>query len=304
VETRNERDVDRKICNPNTAVVCFDLQNVITLPHAYASNFFYKRKFNFYNLTADCRVNKVRSVYCCVWAENTAGRGGNEIASGLVNILENVVRDNAEIVKIIVWSDSCVPQNRNSFMAFALSSFLSKNPNIQLIEQKFCEPGHSSIQEVDNVHSNIERSMSTAEFFTPIAVIRLLVWVDRKKEYKVLQMTKSRFFDFKASASLLNLHGIPFSRVKILQYQSCNEGNKISFKTSFSKPFQTVTLNFVERRQVRKYITNRNCSLPIPKQLCVKSTVLRDKKQDLLSMTKYMNSVDKAFYTTICSKVK
>jgi len=100
-------------------------------------------------------MNKIRTVYCCVWGENTAGTGGNEIASCLVNILENVLRDNPEIVKITVWSDAYIPQNRNSFMAYALTHFLSKNPNIQLLEQKFCEPVHSSNQEVDNVQLSI-----------------------------------------------------------------------------------------------------------------------------------------------------
>ena len=76
-----------------------------------------------YNLTADCRVNKVRTVFCCVWTENIAGRKGNEIASGLVHIQENVVRDHPQITSIILLSDVCVPQNRNSFMSLALMLF-------------------------------------------------------------------------------------------------------------------------------------------------------------------------------------
>jgi hypothetical protein len=50
-------------------------------------------------------------------------------------------------------SYSCVPQNRNSIMTFALKYFLDKSTTLQQIEQKFCQPGHSSIQEVDNIHS-------------------------------------------------------------------------------------------------------------------------------------------------------
>ena len=75
------------------------------------------------NLPADCRVNKVRTVYCCVWTENIAGRAGNEIASALTHILKNVVRDHPQITSKILWSDACVPQNRNSFMSLALMFF-------------------------------------------------------------------------------------------------------------------------------------------------------------------------------------
>ena len=57
---------------------------------------------------------------------------------------------------MILWFDSCVPQNRNSYMSM-LREFIVKNPNIDVLQQKFCEPGHSSIQEIDNVHSQIEK---------------------------------------------------------------------------------------------------------------------------------------------------
>ena len=72
------------------------------------------------NLTADCRVNKVRTVYCCAWSDNIARRAANEIASAPTHILENVVRDHLQMTGKILWSDACVPQNRNSFMSLAL----------------------------------------------------------------------------------------------------------------------------------------------------------------------------------------
>jgi hypothetical protein len=58
--------------------------------------------------------------YNAVWNEMDAGRRGNEIASGLVPILKNVLAENDNIEKLCLWSDSCVPQNKNSFMVTAL----------------------------------------------------------------------------------------------------------------------------------------------------------------------------------------
>lgn len=47
-----ERDKDRQNMDENTAIICYDLQNVFALPKSYASNFYYKRKLLVYNLTA------------------------------------------------------------------------------------------------------------------------------------------------------------------------------------------------------------------------------------------------------------
>ena len=55
-ETRQERDHDRCRSDQHTAVICFDMQNVVGLPRANISNFFYKRKLNSYNLTLHSAV--------------------------------------------------------------------------------------------------------------------------------------------------------------------------------------------------------------------------------------------------------
>lgn len=83
-ETKVERDIDRGREDSFTAVVCFDLENVISLPRANVSKLFYKRKLNTFNLTAHCSIDK--AAYNAIWTENVAGRGANEIASAIVNI--------------------------------------------------------------------------------------------------------------------------------------------------------------------------------------------------------------------------
>ncbi|VDH92453.1 Hypothetical predicted protein [Mytilus galloprovincialis] len=102
-----------------------------------------------------------------------AGRGGNEIASAIISILRTILEEHPNIDKICLWSDSCVPQNKNSFMVTALKILLFEHPKLQVIEHKFCSPGHS-IQEVDNIHSNIEKSLKVCEVFSPPGFIRAL----------------------------------------------------------------------------------------------------------------------------------
>jgi hypothetical protein len=85
-----------------------------------------------------------------------AGRRGNEIVSALTTILHQILQKHPYINCFNLWSDSCVPQNKNSIMCFALKRFMIDHKNIKEIVQKFLCPGHSAIQEVDNAHSQIE----------------------------------------------------------------------------------------------------------------------------------------------------
>ncbi|GFN73733.1 DNA repair protein rhp54 [Plakobranchus ocellatus] len=110
-----ERERDRK---SGAAVWCFDLENVLAMPRTTVSNFFHKRKLSVYNLTVHCSVDK--NVFCAVWNEAENGRGGNAIASALLKVLDQFVQMHTTNSEIILWSDSCVPQNRNSLMAYAL----------------------------------------------------------------------------------------------------------------------------------------------------------------------------------------
>ena len=65
------------------------------------------------------------------------------------------------------WSDSCVSQNRNSFILTAILHFLHEHATIASVEMKYSVPGHSCIQEVDNIHSQLERWVKVDEFFQP-----------------------------------------------------------------------------------------------------------------------------------------
>ena len=181
ISTKEERDNDRTSGKP---VVVIDLQNVIALPRANISSFFYKRKLNAYNLTAHFSVSK--EGYCCVWTEAISGRAGNDLASATVQILEKVTSKHPDITELTLWTDSCVPQNRNSALSLALLEFMEKHAEITKNEQKYCEPGHSVIQEVDNLHSQIEKVLSVAEVYSPLSLLRLLLQSNKRKPLNVI----------------------------------------------------------------------------------------------------------------------
>lgn len=163
---RTDRNKDRN--NENVPVLCFDLQNVINCPRSNIGSLFYSSKLTVYNLTAHYSTTK--KIYCCLWTEYTAGRTGNDIASALIKILDKVY-DDSGFTKLITWSDSCVPQNKNSFMATAILKFMRDHPDVEEITMKYSIAGHSAIQEVDNAHSQIEKVFRKAEFMSPIGLI-------------------------------------------------------------------------------------------------------------------------------------
>ena len=69
--------------------------------------------------------------------------------------------------KIITWSDSRVPQNKNASTSTAILNFLEKNPGIENVEMNYSFPGHSDVQDADQVHSALEKSFSISEFSSP-----------------------------------------------------------------------------------------------------------------------------------------
>ena len=123
-ETKAERDTDREREDCFTALVRFDLENVVSLPRANVSNLFNKRKLNTFNLTAHCSIDK--AAYNAIWTENVAGRGANEIASAIVTILKSITHTKPEIKSFVLWSDSCISTKKNSIMTSALNTFLSE----------------------------------------------------------------------------------------------------------------------------------------------------------------------------------
>ncbi|XP_047127871.1 uncharacterized protein LOC124808745 isoform X1 [Hydra vulgaris] len=184
-DTKTECEKDRQNVDPKTAIVCIDFKNVLSFPRANFGNFCYKRKLSNYNLTGHCSLNK--KGYCILWHEAMAGRGRNDLASAVKCLLLKII-DDLDINMFILWFDSCLPQNRNSFMSAALHEFVIRYPQIKVIEQKFCEPGHSSIQECDDIHSQIEKSLSVAEIFSPLGLERAIKNVNHKKPFSVYQM--------------------------------------------------------------------------------------------------------------------
>ncbi|CAH1955924.1 unnamed protein product [Acanthoscelides obtectus] len=213
---RQERHSDRE--SKEKTVLCFDLQNVLTCPKAEVSKFYYKSKLSVYNLTAHLSLTK--QVYCAVWTVHLIGRTGNDIASALYKILSQVVKDHPIMTELILWYDSCVPQNRNSIISFAITRLLWEGQtNLKTVTIKYSVPGHSCVQEIDATHSAIERVLDKTEYYSPLSLIRILLKVNAHRPYKIIQMQLKDFMNFQTVCSLHRYNRVPFSKVSSLQFR-------------------------------------------------------------------------------------
>lgn len=127
--TRQQRASDMADATSNTLLVSFDLENMFALPRMSASSAYYRRKLNTYNMMA--LVHKNKQAYCAVWSENVGGRSGNEIASAVIVLLKHILLDHLEYEQLLLWSDSSVPQNRNSHISYALQHLIASSKQLQ-----------------------------------------------------------------------------------------------------------------------------------------------------------------------------
>ena len=165
-------------------VIEFDLENVIMLPKSEISCCFYKRKLKCINETGYVLPSK--KGYCIIWPDILMGKSGNDIASAVYKLIESVIKENPDFVDIITWSDSCVPQNRNSFILYAIICLLIDYKHLRNVAMKYSVVGYSCIQNVENMHSNIEKALRVSKFFSPISFLRILLNCHRVKRYKVI----------------------------------------------------------------------------------------------------------------------
>ncbi|CAC5423890.1 unnamed protein product [Mytilus coruscus] len=211
-----------------------------------------------------------------IWSEHIAGRGANEISSALLKILEKVLEDFPTLETITLWSDSCIPQNRNSIVVSALQHFMrsDKSYSLKSVEHKFSEPGHSSIQEVDCVHSHIEKALNLSEIFSPVSFLRMLTRV-RKRSMKVIQLQPEHFFNFQAASRTFKYNSVPFTKIKYIKLE-VEKPLQVLYKVSFSdESFKEVSIVAQNTRKKQKTVV-------MPKiNMLIKSTYCQRKKSKI-----------------------
>lgn len=93
---------------------------------------------------------------------------------------------------VTIWSDSCISQNKNSFMSAAILEVMSQHRTQESVTQTYGEPGHSVIQEMDNIHSQIERRFKLSEINSPVGLLKSLKKINPKNSSIIIQLRDFR----------------------------------------------------------------------------------------------------------------
>ena len=157
-EARREKDVDKKEANQD--VYTMDLQAVLLCPRLKASSLYYKTKLCVHNFTIFHLSSRETVNY--VWHEGQGGLSASEFTSIIVDFLDGKIAAGQK--QIILYSDGCTYQNRNSILSNALLH-VAKSKGVTIV-QKYLERGHTQM-ECDSVHSKVEHQLINRDIFIP-----------------------------------------------------------------------------------------------------------------------------------------
>nr|CAI5849145.1 unnamed protein product [Callosobruchus analis] len=160
-------DTERAKLDKSLMVITMDLQAVLLCPLLKASAIYRKKKLIFHNFTMFNNVT--HEVTCYVWHEGEGNITANEFSSCIVDYIEK--NCNEKLKEIILWSDGCTYQNRNSILSNALLQ-CSALKNVCII-QKILEKGHTQMS-CDSVHSVIERKIKNRIISVPADYVNII----------------------------------------------------------------------------------------------------------------------------------
>lgn len=189
-EARKEKEADKGNVDECVMVLTMDLQSVLLSPKSNISTMYYKTKLVIHNFTIfDIQSKKG---YCFLWNETEGNVTAQEFATILSKFLSAQI-ENTSVRRIILYSDGCTAQNRNSTLANAMLN-ISISHSIT-IEQKFLCKGHTQM-EADSMHSCIERIYRKTDINVPADYIDICKKARKSNPYEVQYLDHTYFLSF------------------------------------------------------------------------------------------------------------
>ena len=172
-------------------VATFDIESVLPTAYDPTGQTFYKRKLSVCNLSVFSLADK--SAACYIWTEVEGQRGSNEIGTCLYKHLESLPKS---VHHVVLFSDTCTGQNRNKYITTALHHTVQNIPNIETIDQKFLERGHSHM-ECDTMHAAIERAKKGIKIHHPDHWLTVCQCAQGSDPFTNVPLEHEAFYDFK-----------------------------------------------------------------------------------------------------------
>lgn len=183
---QKEKNRDKKNAEENN-IYCFtiDVQGVKLCPVLQANALYYKSKLQIHNFTIYNIATHDSTNY--LWNEAEADLRSSIFTTIIIKHLEKLLTIAPK--PVVIFSDGCGYQNRNSVLSNALSRLSSKYDII--IEQKYLEKGHTQM-ECDSTHSLIERRLKRRDILLPTDYIQIVK--DARRNPKPLDV---EYLDYK-----------------------------------------------------------------------------------------------------------
>lgn len=241
-EAREEKGKDKT--SSENFVFTMDLQSVLLCPKSTVSAMYYKTKLIVHNFTI--YDLKTHDGYCYLWNESEGGLTANEFSSILVHFLEKEVipKVTNKSQNIILYSDGCTSQNRNSILANTFLN-LAMIHDVTII-QKYLQKGHTQM-EVDSMHSCIEKKVRNYKINVPADYVYLCKIARRSQPYKVeyLYHTFFKKYDNLKYYSSIRPGKVAgdavVTNIKALKY---NKEGRIHYKLSHTADWQILGQRF------------------------------------------------------------
>ncbi|KAE8744950.1 hypothetical protein FOCC_FOCC008362 [Frankliniella occidentalis] len=283
------------------STIVFDLEQVLPCPYLTSGNVFYLRQLSVYNLTVF--ATETKEAFNFMWHEAIAGRGAEEIASCLLSYFNEFLP--STVKHVILYSDTCSGQNKNSLMITALSFTVQHHPTVETIDQKFLVSGHTHL-ECDQAHHQIEqkKKKTNVPLHHPQNYFDLVREVGpTNKKFKVKEMKLTDFWNFEKAlvgneAPLVwrkrNTDGNPFlfGDAEWFRFQKKCPGI-IQYKKSLHKeePFAKLNWKRNKKEDLPEIEIFQKSRRPSP--------ISSAKKKDLLSLLDQINPLYHDFYSNL-----
>lgn len=271
-------------------VFCMDLQQVLFVPTLTHSRMFYSRQLSCYNLCIHDTTNN--ESYMNVWNESIAGRGGNEIASCLFNILTTKALGTR---RVVIWADNCAGQNKNRMVVFVILYLVAKQ-YFDEVTLKFFVTGHSFMP-CDRDFGLIEKRKQIMKAMTPSDLDAVILSSRPSKPFHIVHMDIEHFFDFAALAdTFLNTSKLSISKASQVKVTK-DDLSSVEIKVSFSDLLPWKKHPIFKKRQIPSHLPS---GLLFPRLTFVKG-ISEEKKKDLLAMCDFLKKQEhKDFYRNLC----
>jgi len=255
---------DKTTAKSDATVSCWtmDLQAVLLCPKTKASCMYYKTKLQVHNFTLfNLRTHEG---YCYVWDECNGDVSSNMFAWLQYTHFKRYIQEHPDVKILIIWSDGCGYQNRNSTVANAYLH-LAKEHSITIL-QKYLVAGHTQM-ECDSVHSVIERKIR-GPVYSPrdYTIVMQAAW-NEPTPYNVTQIHYDSIKDGFQDTYVTTIRpgkkaGDPtVHQLRVLKYTA--EG--IEYKLSFDDEYMPLSRR--HRLPSSPVLTQRyNAKLPISKR--------------------------------------